>query len=291
MTTYQIQVLDLNFQSTPQSIASFLISSPKGHILVESGPHSTFPTLVNRLQDHGLTPKDLSALLLTHIHLDHAAAAWAIAQDQVPVYVHTVGVKHLIDPSRLIASATRLYQEQMHPLWGSIQPIKAEHIISAPDQANYTLAGLNVQAHHTPGHARHHIAWQIENNLFSGDVAGVRIQQGPTIAPLPPPDINIAQWLQSIQHIRKLDIENLYLTHFGLITGQKNIQEHLNALEENIQQSIAFLQKNKDLPTQERTQVFEEFIHKLIQYQSPNIQKAYLKANPPFMSALMPPDA
>ena len=118
----KIEVLDLEYQGIPEYIASFLVHGPDGLVLVETGPGSTLPVLLARLADRGLDASDIGDVLLTHIHLDHSGAAGWFAQQGATVHVHEFGVRHLVDPSKLIQSATRIYGDQMHKLWGEILP-------------------------------------------------------------------------------------------------------------------------------------------------------------------------
>ena len=280
----KVQQLDLHFSNTPHAIGSFLVEGSKGFFLIESGPHSTFGQLKQHLADAHLSPRDLQAVLLTHIHLDHSGAAWALAQEGVKVYVHPKGVAHLIDPTKLIASAHRLYKEQMDTLWGKIEAIDEKNICPVQDKAHYEIAGVKVIAHATPGHAAHHIAWQIEQKIFTGDVAGVCIDQGPVIAPLPPPDIDINAWEQSIDRLEQLQPDTLYLTHFGAVNGNAAIQKHFQQLRKNIHSLIHFIQTYKHLDKEGLYAMFDAHIRSLLGKNAP--VEAYYKANPPFMSVL-----
>ncbi len=290
MSTHSIEVIDLHFLETPQSIAAFLVHTSAGPILVESGPHSTYDTLVSALAERNIAPADLQAVLLTHIHLDHAAAAWAIAAHGVPVYVHTLGAKHLIAPERLIASATRLYKDDMDRLWGKMQPIDPAYVRAVEDQQVLSFGDTKIIAHYTPGHARHHIAWEIADEvIFTGDVAGVCIAGGPVFAPLPPPDINITQWEASIARLRSRSVQTLFLTHFDGIHGTSAIAAHLSALAENLMAFVGFVQARADWELAPRTHAFEEEVARRLHGLPADIQAAYHKANPPFMSALQAP--
>ena len=160
--------------------------------------------------------------------MDHAGAAWAFAEQGATIYLHPFGKKHMADPSKLLISAKRIYKERMFELWGDLKPIAETQLKVVEHAAIHKIGGVSIQAWHTPGHAVHHIAWQIGKQLIAGDVAGVSIEGGMVVPPCPPPDINIEDWLASIKLIRGLDIEAIYLTHFGKITA---INEHLDALE------------------------------------------------------------
>lgn len=221
------QLIDLKFLGLEEAIGAYLIESTEGPILVESGPHSTFETLKRGLNANGYRFKDIQHVLLTHIHLDHAGAAWAFADQGAKIYVHPFGKKHLSDPSVLMDSARRIYQDKMDELWGDMKQINEEQIITPDHEEEIKIGNQTFKALHTPGHAKHHIAWQHEQIIFCGDVAGVKIGNGPVVPPCPPPDINLEEWLDSINLVIKSGAESLYLTHFGEIT---NIEEHMNEL-------------------------------------------------------------
>ena len=128
-----------------------------------------------------------------------------------------------------MSSAKRIYQDKMDELWGQMNPIKEENLVSCDDKIEIDFGNVKVIGWHTPGHAVHHIAWQMDDKLISGDVAGVRINLGFIVPPCPPPDINIEDWKNSIQLIREMDLTEIYLTHFGKIT---DIEYHLDCLED-----------------------------------------------------------
>lgn len=234
-----VHIIDLNFQQVPESIGAFLMEGSDGYILIESGPHSTLPVLREQLADVGVNIRDISHILLTHIHLDHAGAAWAIVQESgAEVYVHPRGEKHLLDPSKLLASAKRIYLDQMDRLWGDLQPIPGNKLKTAAHGEKIQAGGLSFTAWHTPGHASHHITWQQEGNLFTGDVAGARIGEGLIVPPCPPPDIDVAAWKNSIKLIQELNPDALYLTHFGRFT---DVSYHLEKLENRLDEWVAWM--------------------------------------------------
>ncbi len=223
-----VKILDLNFQGKSHAIASFLIETGEGPVIIETGPHSTLPFLEKGLGDAGYKLSDVRHVFLSHIHLDHAGAAWALAEAGATVYVHPIGAPHMIDPSRLMKSAKMIYQEQMDSLWGEMRPIATSQIREVAHGEIFRIGDVAFTAHHTPGHAIHHIAWQMGDAVFTGDVAGVKIgENGLVVAPCPPPDINIEQWKDSIALVRRLNPNKLYLTHFGEISA---IDQHFNDL-------------------------------------------------------------
>lgn len=224
----QIELIDLHFQHLEHAIGAYLLPGTQGPILIETGPHSTFEKLAEGIEKAGYRQTDIKHVFLTHIHLDHAGAAWAFAEAGAHIYLHPFGAKNMEDPSRLMESARRIYQDSMDELWGEMKPIPADQLIQVADQQSFTIGDLTIKSHHTPGHAKHHIAWQVEDVIFTGDVAGVKIDEGPVVPPCPPPDINLEDWKQSIGLLKNLKPTALYLTHFSKID---NVNEHLTRLE------------------------------------------------------------
>ncbi|MER3442835.1 MAG: MBL fold hydrolase [Armatimonadota bacterium] len=222
-----IHTLDL-LDRAPRVIASFLLETPEGPAVFETGPESRFETLARALHEKGYAPQDVRHVFVTHIHLDHAGAAWRFAEHGATVYVHPKGAPHLIDPSKLWASAARIYGDQMEALWGRMGYVPEAQVRVLQDREAVSLGGFTVEALDTPGHANHHHAYRIGTVLIAGDVAGVRIGRGPVLPPCPPPDIHIETWQQSLARLRGLGLETLYLTHFGPVT---DVQAHLAALE------------------------------------------------------------
>ena len=223
-----IHAIDLHFLGHEHTIASYLIETDEGPVLVETGPHSTIGFLEKGLSQYGYQLSDIKKVFLTHIHLDHAGAAWAFAKNGAKIYVHPFGAKNMADPSRLMESARRIYQDRMDELWGEMNAIPTDQLHEVADEEVFNLGNVHLKAWHTPGHAKHHIAWQLGNSLFTGDVAGVKIDKGIVVPPCPPPDINIEHWVASINLIRKINPKKLHLTHYDAIT---NVDDHLDSLE------------------------------------------------------------
>ena len=212
--------LDLHFKGDPHGIASYLVRGPAGNLLIEAGPGSTLPHLHAGLAAHGLTPADIAAVLVTHIHLDHAGSAGWWARQGVPIHVHHLGAPHLIDPERLLTSARRIYTDQMDTLWGEFLPSPAEQVFAHHDGDVIEVAGLRIIAHDTPGHARHHFVYQLDDVAFVGDLAGVRRPESQYLRlPTPPPEFDLAAWLASVGRMRALNFRTINLTHFGPLTG------------------------------------------------------------------------
>jgi glyoxylase-like metal-dependent hydrolase (beta-lactamase superfamily II) len=182
-----------------------------GEVLVDPGPTSCLPTLLDALGD--TRPR---ALLLTHIHLDHAGASGSLVRrwPEIEVYVHERGAPHLADPSRLLESARRLYGDDMDRLWGEFVPVPESQLRVL--HGGETLFGGSFEVAYTPGHASHHVSYLHDGTAFVGDVGGVRIPPAElTIPPTPPPDIDVDAWHQSIELIAAWRPRRLAMTHFG----------------------------------------------------------------------------
>ncbi len=227
----EARIIDLNFQGEAEVIAAFLVPAPEGgFILLECGPGSTVGALVEGIEAAGFELGQLRGVLVTHVHLDHAGAAGELARRTgAGVWVHPKGARHLADPERLLASARKIYGSAMNMLWGTMEPVPAEQLHTVEDGETVEIAGLRATAWHTPGHARHHVAWQVGTQLATGDVGGLRIP-GETyvVPPTPPPDIDIALWRESLAKIRSLGVDRLLVTHFGIHDG---VETHLDQLE------------------------------------------------------------
>ncbi len=223
-----MRVIDVHHLGRPHVIGCWEVDG----VLVDPGPESSMGTLLAALG--GERPR---ALLLTHIHLDHAAATGALVRHwpDLEVYVHERGAPHLIDPSKLLASAERLYGDQMQRLWGEIVPVPAESI--RPLTGGEQLLGMRVA--YTPGHASHHVSYLHEETgvAFTGDVAAVRIPPSNLVVPpTPPPDIDIELWEESIGIVEGWRPERLALTHFGAV---ENPAEHLATVRERLREEAS----------------------------------------------------
>ncbi len=279
------QILDLQFQGESRIIAAFLLVADDGLILVETGPHACFPALVEGLRRYGAAPTDIRHVLLTHIHLDHAGAAWALARLGAKIYVHPSGLPHLLRPERLMQSATRIYGKDMDRLWGAMEPVPAESLLPVAHGQQLDLGRVNAQAWHTPGHAPHHIAWQIGNSLFCGDVAGVRIDNGPVLPPCPPPSVDLEAWQDSISLLRKREADYLFLTHFGRFEASA---AHWDELEANLERWAQWIQgmRRQGMHPRDMVPLFEQSVQQQIEGTDVDreISRRYALANPAWMS-------
>ena len=218
MTDY----IDLHFRGSPRVIATPVLSGRDGVTLIDPGPTSCLPALEAGLRDRGLSLRDVRTLLLTHIHLDHAGAAGTILE-RVPairVYVHEVGAPHMIDPAKLLASATRLWGDQMDALWGAFVPVPQSQVTALAGGERLQLAGRSLHVTYTPGHAKHHVSFLDEQSgmAYVGDTAGIRIVGDYMLAPTPAPDIDIEAWQRSLDLIDAWQPVSLFLAHFGAFT-------------------------------------------------------------------------
>jgi glyoxylase-like metal-dependent hydrolase (beta-lactamase superfamily II) len=241
MAKTDVVTLDLNFQGTPSAIASYLIRHREGVVLVESGPGSTVEALEAGLTANGYTIRDLTHVLLTHIHLDHAGAAGWLAMQGAKICVHPVGAPHLAKPEKLLRSARRIYGDRMEELWGEFRSVPEASMIVLADGAEIEIGGLRFIAVDTPGHARHHYAYLFEDICFSGDVGGVRISTYPYLRiPMPPPELHLEKWRASIARLRGHRFARIAPTHFGIFD---EAAWQLDALEQALDQTARWLEE------------------------------------------------
>lgn len=236
-----VEIVDLHFQGFPEIIASYVLRGPKGVVVIETGPASTYPTLKAGLAGLGIALAQITDILVTHIHLDHAGAAgWLARETGAPVHVHAVGAPHLADPTKLLASAKRIYGDAMDMLWGETIPVPAGQVHALADGEVIDAAGLAVQAIDTAGHAWHHMAYLLDGLCFSGDVAAVRLPGYRHVrVPTPPPEIDLPVWRRSLARLREINPDQLLPTHFGPVAG--DTLSHLQAVEEQLEAAAEFV--------------------------------------------------
>lgn len=268
-----IHILDTHFQGMEKVTAVYLLIGPEGPVLVESGPGSTLTAVIDGLAAHGYRPGDVRHVLLTHIHLDHAGAAGWWAQQGAQLYVHHVGAPHLIDPGRLLASATRIYGDRMEMLWGDILPAPGERVTSLHDGDTVSAGGLTFTALDTPGHANHHHTYLIDTPdgriAFTGDAAGVRLPHVAVVdLPAPPPEFHMETWLATLDKLEAAGAVAIYPTHFGRVD---DIHGHMSALRMLMVDSVAFVSQRlaalddgsedlRGVPTPLRSALLEDYI-------------------------------
>lgn len=225
-----ITTIDTHWIGRPNAVASALLLSPGHRALIDPGPASTLEVLRKGLLAQGLQVADLDAILLTHIHLDHAGATGALVKEnpRLAVYVHTRGAPHLLDPGKLLDSARRLWGDELPRLFGNTLPVPAENLRILAGGETLRLGTRELGVAYTPGHAAHHVSYfaAADGTAFVGDTGGIRIRNGPYILPAtPPPDINLELWDESLATILAHRPEKLFLTHFGYA---ENPAEHLD---------------------------------------------------------------
>ncbi len=226
--SHKVHCIDLEYQGSDLEIISFIVESSEGPIVVETGPHVSLDKLSAGLETLGYVKEDVKHVLLTHIHLDHGGGAWCFAEHGAHVYLHPLGYKHMHDPSRLLDSAKRIYGDMMDSMWGTLKPIAAEQLFALEDGETLKIGDKTFTSWHTPGHAKHHIAWQLDHILFAGDLAGIKRKSGVVIPPTPPPDIDIDVWIEQIDRMTAIkEIDTYYVTHGGLVTDPKDQMQRM----------------------------------------------------------------
>jgi glyoxylase-like metal-dependent hydrolase (beta-lactamase superfamily II) len=211
------QIIDTRMHGREGITGAFLVEGER-RALVETGPKSSLEAVTAGLEAAGVDTLDW--IVVTHIHLDHAGAAGTLAArfPEARVAVHEVGAPHLVDPSKLWSSASRIYGDDMEKLWGGIDPIPADRIQTLSDGDKIDLGGRSLQAIETPGHARHHHAFldDLTGIVFTGDALGVRLSEVGVMRPAtPPPEFDLEAAKASIRRLASIGATSLWLTHFG----------------------------------------------------------------------------
>jgi glyoxylase-like metal-dependent hydrolase (beta-lactamase superfamily II) len=244
---------DLEFLGRRHAIATVIFTGAGEVALVDPGPSTTLPTLRARLADMGLTVSDLTDLLITHIHLDHAGATGTLLAEnpKIRVHVHEKGAPHMADPSKLVASASRLYEDQMAYLWGDILPVPASALAPLAGGERLRIAGRAIEVAYTPGHASHHVSYFLSEAgvAFVGDTAGLKVvPSGPPLPPTPPPDIDLELWAGSLDTIERWRPATLFLTHFG---PSSPVAVHVSDLRSNLEQAANWAREALARPGEE----------------------------------------
>lgn len=287
MANSRIITIDLNFQDKTQAIASYLIRHNDGAVLIETGPGSTLPALEAALSAEGLSPRDVTHVLVTHIHLDHAGAAGWLAKQGAQVYVHPNGAPHLINPEKLIASATRIYGDRMDQLWGEILPVAEDQLTVPQDAEEIVIGNLRFLPVNTPGHAEHHYSYVFEDICFCGDVGGVRIPGYVYLrAPMPPPELHFGRWRESIARLKSLKFQRIAPTHFGIFDDAAWQLDEMDKTLAEVEQWLEIVMGN-DPSIDELREAFTMWMQEQGQLKnlSEDVVRAYALANPVAMSA------
>jgi len=229
--------IDLHYQEAPNLIATGVLITESGLLLIDPGPTTALPGLGAGLEAKGYGLTDVHAVLLTHIHLDHAGATGTIVQQHpdIDVVVHRIGAPHVAEPSRLLASAKRIYGDSMDRLWGEVAAVPEDNLTVVRGGEMLTLGGHTLNVAYTPGHAVHHVSYYDRSSqmAFVGDVAGMRISDADYVLPVtPPPDVDLERWLQSIETVRAWAPEVLFPTHCG---PSFDPASHLTVMAERLQ--------------------------------------------------------
>lgn len=229
-----VRYVDLRFQGVSAVIATAVLDARSGVALVDPGPASCLDALRQGLSAMGIGVGDLTAVLLTHIHLDHAGATGSLVREnpRLTVYVHERGAPHIVDPRRLVESATRLYGSEMDRLWGPILAVPESNVRALASGERIEAGGRHFEVAYTPGHASHHVSYFDPDGgmAFVGDTAGVTIGASRFVMPpTPPPDIDLALWHGSLDRLLAWEPASLFLTHFGPVERPRPHVEELRA--------------------------------------------------------------
>lgn len=224
------------FLGEHEIIGSYLLAGGNELAIIDPGPGSVMQSLLDAIREAGFDHQDVTHLIATHVHLDHAGASGTLARllPKAHVYVHSMGAPHLLDPSKVVASASRIFGDRMKLLWGDIEPTPQErlHFIEGGDILN--VADRRLEVHYTPGHAIHHVTFfdAHSGEAFVGDVAGVRLPGVDYVRPpTPPPDLDLEAWSESIDLVKGLQPNLMYIGHFGAI---RDIEPHMERLREKL---------------------------------------------------------
>ncbi len=231
-----LSYIDLDFLGVRGVIATAVLHGPGGAALIDPGPGSTLPALQGRLARGGIEMADVRAILLTHIHLDHAGVTGALvrANPSMRVYVHENGAPHMVNPEKLLASAARLWPGEMDRLWGAFVPVPADRIEVLKGGERIEAGGRQLDVAYTPGHASHHVSYFNADAgiAFVGDTCGIRLQAGQFVMPpTPPPDIDLDAWHVSFARIAAWRPQTLFVTHFGPFAP---IDPHLTEMTDHL---------------------------------------------------------
>ncbi len=257
-----LSYLDLNFLGVPRVIATVVLHGPGGVALIDPGPSSTLPALRAGLERAGMAVADVRSILLTHIHLDHAGAVGTLVHENpgIRVYVHENGAPHMIDPAKLVASAARLWGDEMDRLWGAFRPVPADTLVVLTGGERIAAAGRDLEVAYTQGHASHLVSFFNADTgiAFVGDTAGIRLTPGAFIMPpAPPPDIDLELWRDSLRRIGEWGAETIFATHFG---PHSPVGAHLTEMASNLDLAASLVQASLARPgsDEEREQWFAE---------------------------------
>ena len=269
---------DLMFLGNPRVIATAVLQGPAGVALVDPGPSTCLDTLRGMLTEQGIAIADVRTVLLTHIHLDHAGATGTLVRDNpdIQVFVHERGARHMVDPTRLLSSASRLYGDDMDRLWGEFLPVPRDNVRALSGGERISAADRDFEVAYTPGHASHHVSFFDRSSgvAFVGDTAGIRTGADLFVMPpTPPPDIDIDAWKTSATLIERWQAETLFITHFGAhgqpATHLANLVEHLDGVA-----ALAKTIVERNVTDEERVSLFTGEARRYLQRHMPDTAAA-----------------
>jgi glyoxylase-like metal-dependent hydrolase (beta-lactamase superfamily II) len=281
-----LSYIDLNFLGRPHAIATAVITGARDTALVDPGPTSCLATLEEGLHAQGIDLRDVTHLLLTHIHLDHAGATGTITKrhPHIQVLVHERGATHMVDPDKLLASATRLYGAEMDRLWGEFLAVPAANVRRLQGGERLDIAGRVFDVAYTPGHASHHVSYYDASSgvAFVGDTAGICIDGGYIVPPTPPPDIDLDAWKASASRIEAWQPQTLFLTHFGpsplpSATHMQILVEHLDTASRLARETLSLRGTDDD-----RRRAFAEQVKRELRREMTEAQMASYGVAAPF---------
>jgi len=243
-----ISYCDALFQGLPRIIAPAILHGPGGAAILDPGPSSTLAAVRGELDAAGVRVADLTAILLTHIHLDHAGATGTLVREnpRLKVFVHERGAPHMAAPAKLLASAARLYGDAMDRLWGAFEPVPREAMVVLRGGERIEAGGRTLDVAYTPGHASHHVSYFSADTgiAFVGDTAGVKLLPDAFVLPAtPPPDVDLELWAESFRIIDGWRPDTLFLTHFGPSSPPRThlteLRDHMEAAARLVERSLA----------------------------------------------------
>jgi glyoxylase-like metal-dependent hydrolase (beta-lactamase superfamily II) len=246
------QLVDIDFRDTEGLVAAYLLPQEDGRTLIETGPASCREALVAGIHAAGVSPEEIRRVFVTHIHLDHAGGVGALT-DVLPnatFFAHELGVPHLVDPTRLVASARRAWGAAADPMWGPILPVPSPRIVALRGGERFPLRGGELSVLATPGHAKHHLAFfdSALRGVFTGDGAGVRLERSSRVRPaVPPPDLDLEQLLSSVEAMRRLEPDRVLFSHFGPSPdGVRDLERYPAIVEEWKEVALRAARENPD---------------------------------------------
>ena len=276
-----LDYVDVRFLGYPNIIATGVLHGGSGVALVDPGPQTTLAHLTEELGQRGISVRDVTELVITHIHLDHSGGTGHLVRENpaIKVYVHALGAPHLIDPSRLLASASKLYGADMQRLWGEILPVPAGNVHALQGGERVVAAGRELRVAYTPGHAKHHVSYlDVTSGLaFVGDTFGIRRAPATYVMPpAPPPDIDLGAWATSVREILSWNPSTVFLTHFGPFGSPSSHGAELLARLQEWAALVKDLLGRTDLTDAQRCDRFvEEVLLDLSRRMSPQEADAY----------------